>query len=91
VAGLDDLASAVVEVTRSFGVPPEHRRFQGHITLARCRPAVPPELIGRPVAAGWPVRELALVRSHLGATACYETIASVGLVQPGTGRPGPAP
>src|SRR6187549_473653 len=35
VAGLDELASVVVEATSTFGRPPERRRFRGHITLMR--------------------------------------------------------
>ena len=35
VAGLDALAAAVSEATAGWGRPPEHRRFRGHLTLAR--------------------------------------------------------
>lgn len=65
-AGLDDLAGA-------FG----NDRFRGHLTLARNAPR---DLAGTAVDASFEVRELALIRSHLGPSpARYETIATAAL------------
>jgi 2'-5' RNA ligase len=72
VSGLDDLAADVIAATATMGdAPPEDRAFQGHLTLARVRPrqarlsppALPPSLVGRPLAGTWTVRELTLVAS----------------------------
>src|SRR5262245_7449378 len=37
VAGLDDIATAVLSATAEIGRPPENRRFHGHVTLARLK------------------------------------------------------
>lgn len=37
VSGVDDLAACITTATAHIGKPPERRRFQGHITLARCK------------------------------------------------------
>lgn len=50
VAGLDDLAAAVVAATEGL-VPVTHNRFQADVVLARGR--VPKELAGPPVSASW--------------------------------------
>lgn len=72
VAGLDELAADVIAATATMGdAPPDDRAFQGHLTLARVRPrqarlsppAVPPALVGCPLAGSWTVRELTLVAS----------------------------
>ena len=72
VTGLDDLAADVIAATATMGdAPPEDRAFQGHLTLARVRPrqarlsppALPPSVVGRPLAGSWTVRELTLVAS----------------------------
>jgi 2'-5' RNA ligase len=72
VAGLDELAADVIDATATMGdAPPDDRAFQGHLTLARVRPwqarlsspALPPALVGRPLAGSWTVRELTLVAS----------------------------
>ncbi|MEY2471003.1 MAG: hypothetical protein QOK28_332 [Actinomycetota bacterium] len=62
-AGLDDVAAA-------FGA----EKFRGHLTLSRHATR---KLAGVPFAATFEAREIALVRSHLGAgPARYETIAT---------------
>ena len=85
VAGVDDLAEAVRTATTPFGAPPEARPFAGHLTVARGRGGrrIPTVLAGQAVSASWTVEEVALVRSHLGQSARYETLASVRL----DGRP----
>lgn len=59
VAGLDELASVVFEVTSEL-VPVTHPQpFQADVVLARGR--VPSDLAGRPVSASWTARSVALV------------------------------
>ena len=81
VAGVDELAKAVCAGTSRFGAPPEDRPFVGHLTLARGRGGrrIPTVLAGQPLAASWTVEEVALVRSRLGRSSRYETLASVRL------------
>nr|MDQ3757176.1 RNA 2',3'-cyclic phosphodiesterase [Actinomycetota bacterium] len=67
VAGLDDLAAAVVAATAGVGSPPPDRPFRGHLTLGRSRkgrasPALP---AGGPVTGRWEVDEVTLVASRL--------------------------
>jgi RNA 2',3'-cyclic 3'-phosphodiesterase len=92
VAGLEALAGLVVAATAGVGPPPEHRRFRGHVTLARGRRGVRlGGLAGTPVAGTWTVEEVHLVRSVLGrGGARYETIGIVPLsaATPQPPRPG---
>jgi RNA 2',3'-cyclic 3'-phosphodiesterase len=89
VAGLDAVATAVVSATEKVGRPPEPRPFNGHLTLARARDRrrgvdLRP-LVGIPVSASWPVREVCLVESHLSPKgANYEVVATVSLQEPRT-------
>ena len=65
-SGLDDIAAA-------FG----NDRFRGHLTLARNAPS---HLAGDAFEASFEVRDIALIRSHLGnGPARYETIATATL------------
>ena len=79
VAGLDALASTVIDATRTFGEPPQARRFKGHLTLARTKGS----LVDRSaldLSAAWTVDRIELIRSHLGrGPATYETLASFPL------------
>jgi 2'-5' RNA ligase len=68
VAGLDDLAVAVVDATSTFGAPPEDRPFAGHLTLARVRGRRRVDLrplTGAAVSASWRVDDVVLFESHL--------------------------
>ena len=67
VAGLDALAMGVVAATATIGAPAEGRAFRGHLTLARARRGSVRDLAGEWVEARFPVDDLRLVRSHLGA------------------------
>jgi 2'-5' RNA ligase len=59
VSGLDDLAAVVFDATIGL-VPVTHpQQFQADVVLARGR--VPAALAGKPVAAEWTAREVALV------------------------------
>jgi RNA 2',3'-cyclic 3'-phosphodiesterase len=83
VAGLDDLAAAVMGATAALGKPPERRPFHGHVTLARLRGvrgSTARRLAGEAVVARWPVRSVAVVESRLSPRgARYETVAEVPL------------
>ena len=64
--GVDDLAAALGA-----------EKFRGHLTLSR---RATHHLAGEAFDASFEVREIALIRSHLGAgPAIYETIASAAL------------
>jgi 2'-5' RNA ligase len=81
VAGLTDLAARLADAARGLDLPVEERPFRPHLTLGRWRPGQPAD--GRitdrladyrgPV---WPVREVRLVESRLGAAAAHETVAA---------------
>jgi len=64
VAGLEALATAVLEVTRAFGAPADHA-FRGHLTLARTRGRArgPAALAGAALSAAWEVPEAVLYAS----------------------------
>ncbi|MDX6232642.1 MAG: hypothetical protein QOH68_1633 [Nocardioidaceae bacterium] len=80
IAGLDDLAATVLASTAAMGQPPEHRRFRGHLTLARVRQGSARRLAGAPLAARFPVRSVQLVRSNLHPEgARYETVHEVSV------------
>ena len=85
VDGLEHLARATVRATNKVGKPPEDRPFSGHLTLARSRGTgvdLRP-FAGQPLAGRWPVEELTLVRSQLGAgegrAARYEVVERLAL------------
>mgnify|MGYP001080804619 CR=1 FL=1 len=75
VAGVDELAHAVVGATRDLGERPP-KRFKGHLTLARLKPwATMPRVLGTLVSAEFEVEEIALVESRLHPDgARYETL-----------------
>jgi len=79
VAGLDALATAIIDATRNLGEPPQARRFKGHLTLARTKGS----LVDRSaldLSAAWTVDRIELIRSHLGrGPATYETLAAFSL------------
>jgi hypothetical protein len=78
VAGLDQLAAVVFEVTEQL-VPVTHPQpFQADVVLARGR--VPKELAGLPVSASWTARSLALVADRSSPRqARFEDLAVIGL------------
>ncbi len=66
VAGLDDLAAAVVAATGAIVAVTEQRPFRGHLTLARAAKgaSIPRSLVGVPAAGRWRVGRVSLVQSH---------------------------
>jgi 2'-5' RNA ligase len=84
VDGLEGVANAVVRATENVGKPPEPRPFKGHLTLARARDRrrgvdLRP-LVGTPIAAEWPVKEVCLVESRLSSKgANYEVVETVSV------------
>jgi 2'-5' RNA ligase len=87
VAGIDELAAAVVRATAHVGAPPDARPFRGHLTLAESRRGTPPKLDVE-LRATWPVTEVALVESQLHpAGARYETVHTVPLALPDAVHP----
>jgi len=68
VAGVDDLARAVVSTTARLGRPPDERPFHGHLTLARAGKGARVDLrqlAGVPLEATWEVSSFCLVESRL--------------------------
>jgi 2'-5' RNA ligase len=79
VGGLNDLATSVVEATRSLGEPPPARPFRGHLTLARTN-GVKLDKSALELHGEWTVHDVELIRSHLGrGGARYETLATFAL------------
>lgn len=86
VHGLQGLAAATVEATADVGLPPDHRPFAGHITLARARDRRGVDLrplAGAGVSGTWLVDELTLVASRLGGNkpSRYEVVATLPLAE----------
>ncbi len=71
VHGLESVAAAVVDATRTVGEPPDDRPFHGHLTLARvgkhARVDLRP-LAGVPIEGRWEVGSICLVESRLGSS-----------------------
>ncbi|MEY2433976.1 MAG: hypothetical protein QOC92_3701 [Acidimicrobiaceae bacterium] len=74
VAGLGDVATAVVQATAAVGEPPPTRRFRGHLTIGRTKGGIV-DTASLCLERSWTVREVELIRSHLGrGGARYETL-----------------
>jgi 2'-5' RNA ligase len=78
VAGLDDLAAAVVDATHGLGTLDPRPAYTGHITVARVkRGTIVRKVVGMLCSAEFPVTEVALVESQLRPTgAGYTTLAT---------------
>jgi 2'-5' RNA ligase len=91
--GLAGLAASVAAGARRAGAPPasEGRRYEPHLTLARCRaPADVQTLVatlsgfeGTP----WTASEIYLIRSRLQDQPRYETLGAWPMLAPAPGRP----
>jgi 2'-5' RNA ligase len=80
VDGLSRLAAAVDTAFAGLGRDPDHRRFRGHLTLARGEGVrgLAGLRLAEPVE--WAVASVSLVRSHLGpGGARYEDVRAVAL------------
>ena len=87
-AGLDGdvgplvaLAGRLAAVARSLRLAVEERPFRPHLTLGRWRPGRPADGAVVDRLAGyrgpvWPVTEVRLLDSHLGADPRYDTVAT---------------
>ena len=77
VAGLEEMAAAVSDLTAGYGQPAGGRPFRGHLTIARAARGVDPRPpLPVPFAATWEIAEVTLVASVLHpAGARYEVIA----------------
>ena len=75
VSGLEVLAATVIERTRTIGEPP-HKRFLGHLTVARVKSRVPmPRTLGELFSPEFDVEEIELISSRLDPRgARYETL-----------------
>lgn len=79
VGSLTRLAERATAAARHTGIAVDARRFRAHLTIARARhpPLDVRDLVSRLAeyaGPAWPVGELRLVRSHLGAQARHETL-----------------
>ena len=85
VAGLEEVAAAVVDATAHLGKPPDDRPFTGHITLARVARTARLDLrklSGAPVGAEWEADAVCLVESRLSpAGARYEVLERILLTR----------
>ena len=81
VEPLAALAARLATAAGDLGRPVEDRPFRAHLTLGRWRPRAPADATLLDRLAGyrgpaWPVTEVALIESHLGRDARYETLAA---------------
>ena len=89
---LADLAASVAAGARRAGVPPtqEGRRYEPHLTLARCRaPADVQTLVatlGGFAGTSWTASEIYLIRSRLQDQPRYETLGAWPMLAPAPGR-----
>ncbi len=86
VAGLDDIAAAVVRSTAHLGKRPDDRPFHGHVTLARVSRDAKVDLrrlTGTVVEADWEVGSICLVESRLSPSgAAYDVLERFELGKP---------
>jgi 2'-5' RNA ligase len=81
VEPLVDLAHRLAVAARGLDLPVEDRPFRPHLTLGRWPPRRPadgtlPERLAGYGGPAWPVTEVRLWESHLGAASPYETVAT---------------
>ena len=93
--GLSVLATAVGTAARKAGAPPAdrtERRFQPHLTLARCRAPVDVTSLVDTLSGfdgtHWVAREIYLIHSRLGAHPRYEILGSWPLLSASHGARG---
>ena len=92
--GLAGLAGSVAAGARRAGVPSaqERRRYEPHLTLARCRAPADVQTLVATLAsfAGtpWTASEIYLIRSRLQDRPRYETLGAWPLLAPAEGQTG---
>jgi 2'-5' RNA ligase len=91
VAGLDELAAAVLARTAHLGRPPEHRRFAGHLTVGRLRQGRSCGLAGHRIDTSFTVSELVVVTSTPAAGAGPAEWHTEGVVPLARGGPQVSP
>lgn len=84
---LPKLAASLAASGRRAGVPEQDdKRFRPHLTLARSRSGADVRPLVEALASfrgtPWPATEVHLMRSHLGPSVRYETIATWPLTRP---------
>jgi 2'-5' RNA ligase len=91
--GLGRLAQSVAAGARRAGVPPttEGRRYEPHLTLARCRAPADVQTLVATLAgfAGtpWTAGEIYLIRSRLQDQPRYETLGAWPMLAPAPSQP----
>ncbi len=78
---LGALAGRLAGAARALRLPVEDRPFRAHLTLGRWRPGRPadgdlPDRLARYRGPSWPVTEVELLESHLGAAGRYDRVAA---------------
>jgi RNA 2',3'-cyclic 3'-phosphodiesterase len=81
VGPLVELAGRLTAVARKLGLPVEDRPFRPHLTVGRWPPRRPadgtlPERLAGYAGPAWPVTEVRLMESRLGATPRHDVVAS---------------
>jgi 2'-5' RNA ligase len=81
VGELTALAARLAAAARGNGLPVEDRPFRAHMTVGRWRPGQPadgdlPDRLAGHRGRVWPVREVVLWRSHLGAEPRYDRVVA---------------
>jgi 2'-5' RNA ligase len=82
MTGLSALAASVAAAARRAGAPPpdEGRRYRPHLTLARCKQPTDLGMLTSSlsgfIGTTWPTSQVHLIRSLLGPSPRYETLAS---------------
>jgi RNA 2',3'-cyclic 3'-phosphodiesterase len=91
--GLAALAASVAAGARRAGVPPtqEGRRYEPHLTLARCRAPADVQTLVATLAGfagtAWTAGEIYLIRSRLQDQPRYETLGAWPMLASAPGRP----
>jgi 2'-5' RNA ligase len=78
---LTALTGRLAAAAGAVGLPVEDRPFRAHLTLGRWRAGQPadgdlPDRLAGAAGPWWPVSEVVLWRSHLGAAPRYERVAA---------------
>ncbi len=96
VPSLDELAVRLRQALRRARLPVDRKPFRAHLTLARPGDRLTPAALAADLAAlntyrgpRWQLTDLRLVRSHLGPSPTYETLAVAPLAATAEGPASP--